>query len=136
MKVINFKLLIVAIILITSNSFAQQKSVRLELTIKVDNIEIPDTSYVLDIINYNTFVDTHVKVSNVFILYLDYNTEFEISVSYKGTNIKSIIVNTTAPEDDWYVISIINLNTDNNKRILIGGIKYDEELETFKKYKY
>ena len=136
MKVINFKLLIVAIILITSNSFAQQKSVRLELTIKVDNIEIPDTSYVLDIINYNTFVDTHVKVSNVFILYLDYNTEFEISVSYKGTNIKSIIVNTTAPEDDWYIISIINLNNDNNKRILIGGIKYDEELETFKKYKY
>jgi hypothetical protein len=136
MKVINFKLLIVSIILIASNSFAQQKSVRLELTIKVDNIEIPDTSYVLDIINYNTFVDTHVKVSNVFILYLDYNTEFEISVSYKGTNIKSIIVNTTAPEDDWYVISIINLNTDNNKRILIGGIKYDEELETFKKYKY
>ena len=136
MKIINFRLLIAILILITSNVFAQRKSVRLELTITIDNKMVDDTSYVLDIINYNNFIDTHLKSSNIFILSFDYNTEFEVSISYKGTNIKSIIVNTTAPEDDWYIISSINLNTDSNKRILVGGIKYDDLLKTFKKYTY
>jgi hypothetical protein len=136
MKIINFRLLIVILILITSNVFAQRKSVRLELTITIDNQIVDDTSYLLDIINYNNFIDTHLKSSNIFILSFDYNTEFEVSISYKGTNIKSIIVNTTAPEDDWYIISSINLNTDSNKRILVGGIKYDDVLKTFKKYTY
>lgn len=124
------------IVLMTACAVAQtNKVVKLDLTIKINNQEIPDTSYVLDIVNYNTGVLTSVKASSNFILSLDYNTEFEISVSYKGTNTKTIMINTEAPIDNWYIISSINLNTTNNKKILAGGIKYDTLLKTFKKYK-
>ena len=124
------------IVLMTACAVAQtNKVVKLDLTIKIDNQEIPDTSYLLDIVNYNTGVLTSVKASSNFILSLDYNTEFEISVSYKGTNTKTIMINTEAPIDNWYIISSINLNTTNNKKILAGGIKYDTLLKTFKKYK-
>jgi hypothetical protein len=124
------------IVLMTACAVAQtNKVVKLDLTIKINNQEIPDTSYLLDIVNYNTGVLTSVKASSNFILSLDYNTEFEISVSYKGTNTKTIMINTEAPIDNWYIISSINLNTTNNKKILAGGIKYDTLLKTFKKYK-
>lgn len=130
------KLLLVGLLIVLMTACAvAQNTVKLDLTIKINNYEIPDTSYVLDIVNYNTGVLTSVKASSNFILYLDYNSEFEISVSYKGTNTKVITINTKAPIDDWYIISSINLNTNDNKRILVGGIKYDTLLKTFKKYK-
>jgi hypothetical protein len=130
------KLLLIGLLIVLMTACAVgQNTVKLDLTIKINNYEIPDTSYVLDIVNYNTGVLTSVKASSNFILYLDYNSEFEISVSYKGTNTKVITINTKAPIDDWYIISSINLNTNDNKRILAGGIKYDTLLKTFKKYK-
>ena len=130
------KLLLIGLLIVLMTACAvAQNTVKLDLTIKINNYEIPDTSYVLNIVNYNTGVLTSVKASSNFILYLDYNSEFEISVSYKGTNTKVITINTKAPIDDWYIISSINLNTNNNKRILAGGIKYDTLLKTFKKYK-
>ncbi len=111
------------------------KTIKLDLAIKVDNKDIYDTTYVLNIVNYNTGKLTTMNVSNKFIIYLDYNQEFEISVNYKGTNTKTIIVDTEAPDDNWYILSGIHLETTNSNRILAGGIKYDRKLQTFKKYK-
>jgi|JI10StandDraft_1071094.scaffolds.fasta_scaffold992035_1 hypothetical protein len=111
------------------------RTIKLDLAIKVDNKDIYDTCYVLNIVNYNTGLLTTVKVSNKFVLYLEYNQEFEISVNYKGTNTKTIIVDTDSPVDNWYIISGIHLETTNSNRILAGGIRYDTKLQTFKKYK-
>lgn len=110
-------------------------TIKLDLAIKVDNKDIYDTCYVLNIVNYNTGKLTSLKVSNKFIIYLDYNSEFEISVNYKGTNTKTIIVDTDSPIDNWYVISGIHLETTNSNRILAGAIRYNSKLQTFKKYK-
>ena len=112
-----------------------REKIKLDLTVKIDNKCVQDTSYILTVYNFDTeeFVKTY--VTDNFVLYLDYDNQFEISVSYKGTNTKIITINTKAPIDDWYIISSINLNTNNNKRILAGGIKYDTLLKTFKKYK-
>lgn len=127
-------LILLTIVLMTACAIAQ-KTVKVDLTIKVDNYQINDTSYILHIINYNTKEVTNVKASSSFILYLDYNSKFEVSISYKGTNTKTIIIDTNAPIDDWYILSSINLNTNNTNKILCGGIKYDTLLKTFKKYK-
>ena len=123
-----------------NKSFKQLKqldnrTIKLDLAIKVDNKEIYDTCYVLNIVNYNTGLITTIKVSNKFVLYLEYNQEFEISINYKGSNTKTIIVDTDAPLDNWYIISGVHLETTNNNRILAGGIRYDHKLQTFKKYK-
>lgn len=111
------------------------RTIKLDLAIKVDNKDIYDTCYILNIVNYNTGKLTSMKVSNKFIIYLDYNQEFEISVNYKGTNTKTIIVDTDAPLDNWFIISGIHLETSNTNRILAGGIRYDAKLQTFRKYK-
>lgn len=109
--------------------------IKLDLSILVDNQEINDTPYVLNIVNYNTGLLSTMKVSNKFILYLDYSNQYEISVSYNNTNTKAIIVDTDAPYDNWYIISGISLTSNSNTRILAGGIRYDNKLQTFKKYK-
>lgn len=111
------------------------RTIKLDLAIKVDNKDIYDTCYILNIVNYNTGVLTTIKVSNKFVIYLEYNQEFEISINYKGTNTKAIIVNTDSPVDNWYIISGIHLETTNTNRILAGGIRYDAKLQTFRKYK-
>lgn len=112
-----------------------REKVKLDLTVKIDNKSVQDTSYILTIYNFDTesFMRTHVP--NNFVLYLDFDNQFEISVSYKGTNVKVINIDTEAPIDNWYILADVNLNTNNNKRIVAGGIKFDKNLQTFKKYK-
>ena len=112
-----------------------REKVKLDLTVKIDNKSVQDTLYILTVYNFDTesFMRTH--VSNNFVLYLDFDNQFEISVSYKGTNVKVINIDTEAPIDNWYILADVNLNTNNNKRIVAGGIKFDKNLQTFKKYK-
>ena len=149
---IQIKLLVGCLLILSIYSFAQQrynansfktkneltildqKTIKLDLAITVNNKAIDDTSYVLEIVNYNTGINTYVKVSNNFILFLEYDTEFEISISYKGTNMKTIIVNTNAPRENWYIVTGINLSTLSKDRIHAGTIKYNDSLKTFKKY--
>lgn len=112
-----------------------REKVKLDLTVKIDNKCVQDTLYILTVYNFDTeeFVKTY--VTDNFVLYLDYDNQFEISVSYKGTNIKVINIDTEAPIDNWYILADVNLNTNNNKRIVAGGIKFDKNLQTFRKYK-
>lgn len=153
MKKTIYGILITSLVLMFSQLFAQQgfdtnmyktKSqlkqldkgkIKLDLSIIVDEKVIEDTCYTLNIVNYNTGILTSMQVSNKFVLYLDYSNQYEISVCYKNTNTKAIIVDTDAPFDNWYIISGISLNSNSNVRILAGSIRFDNKLQTFKKYK-
>lgn len=108
--------------------------IKLDLNILVDNQSIDDTSYVLNIVNYNNGLISTIKVSNKFVLYLDYSNQYEISVSYNNTNTKAIIVDTDAPYDNYYIITGLSLTSNSDNRILAGGIKYDKLKNTFIKY--
>ena len=141
------------IVLVSACSFAQQgfdtnlfktKSqlkqldkgkIKLDLTINVDNQLIKDTNYVLNIVNYNTGLLTTMKVSEHFVLYLDYSNQYEVSVCYKNSNTKAIIVDTDAQYNNWYIITSISLTSNSKDRILAGAIRYDQKSNTFKKYK-
>ena len=67
----------------------EKGNVKFDIDVTIDNKTVKDTAYLLDIVNYNTGVVTNLTVSNNFVLFLDYDTEFEVSVSYKNTNMKS-----------------------------------------------
>lgn len=108
--------------------------IKLDLSIYVDNQTIQDTCYTLNIVNYNTGVLTSIQVSNKFVLYLDYSNQYEVSISYKNSNTKAIIVDTEAPYDNYYIITSITLTTNSNRRLLAGGIRYDLKKNTFIKY--
>jgi len=149
------KLLLIGLLIvgITACSFAQQGfdtnlfktkaqlkqldkgKIKLELSIIVDNQSIEDTCYTLNIVNYNTGILTSIQVSNKFVLYLDYSNQYEISVCYKNSNTKAIIVDTEAIYDNWYIITSISLISNSKDRILAGAIRYDQKSNTFKKYK-
>lgn len=152
---IQIKLLLVGllVVLISACSFGQQgfdtnlfktKSqlkqldkgkIKLDLSIYVDNQIIQDTSYTLNIVNYNTGILTSMQVSNRFVLYLDYSNQYEISIQYNNSNTKAIIVDTEANWDNWYIITSISLTSNSKDRILAGAIRYDQKSNTFKKYK-
>lgn len=141
------------IVLVSACSFAQQgfdtnlfktKSqlkqldkgkIKLDLTINVDNQLIKDTNYVLNIVNYNTGLLTTMKVSEHFVLYLDYSNQYEVSIQYVNSNTKAIIVDTDAQYNNWYIITSISLTSNSKDRILAGAIRYDQKSNTFKKYK-
>lgn len=141
------------IVLISACSFAQQgfdtnlfktKSqlkqldkgkIKLDLSIIVDEKVIDDTSYVLTIVNYNNGMMSTMHVSNKFVLYLDYSNQYEVSICYKNSNTKAIIVDTDAIYDNWYIITSISLTSNSKDRILAGAIRYDQKSNTFKKYK-
>lgn len=110
--------------------------IKLDVTIKIDNKIVEDSIYIVEVHNCNTGFKSSIHLNNKFVLYLDYNTEFEICFKYKNTNSKIINVNTHVPIiENWYLVTNINLNKDNqHKTIIAGGIKYDELAQTFKKY--
>lgn len=141
------------IVLISACSFAQQGfdtnlfktkaqlkqldkgKIKLDLSIIVDEKVIEDTCYTLNIVNYNTGILTSMQVSNKFVLYLDYSNQYEVSVCYKNSNTKAIIVDTEAQYNNWYIITSISLTSNSKDRILAGAIRYDQKSDTFKKYK-
>jgi len=149
------KLLLVGliIVLVSACSFAQQGfdtnlfktkaqlkqldkgKIKLDLSIIVDEKVIEDTCYTLNIVNYNTGILTSMQVSNKFVLYLDYSNQYEVSVCYKNSNTKAIIVDTEAQYNNWYIITSISLTSNSKDRILAGAIRYDQKSDTFKKYK-
>ena len=141
------------IVLVSACSFAQQGfdtnmfktkaqlkqldkgKIKLDLSIIVDEKVIEDTCYTLNIVNYNTGILTSMQVSNKFVLYLDYSNQYEVSVCYKNSNTKAIIVDTEAQYNNWYIITSISLTSNSKDRILAGAIRYDQKSNTFKKYK-
>ena len=141
------------IVLVSACSFAQQGfdtnmfktkaqlkqldkgKIKLDLSIIVDEKVIEDTCYTLNIVNYNTGILTSMQVSNKFVLYLDYSNQYEVSVCYKNSNTKAIIVDTDAQYNNWYIITSISLTSNSKDRILAGAIRYDQKSDTFKKYK-
>ena len=152
---IQIKLLVLGllIVLVSACSFAQQGfdtnmfktkaqlkqldkgKIKLDLSIIVDEKVIEDTCYTLNIVNYNTGILTSMQVSNKFVLYLDYSNQYEVSVCYKNSNTKAIIVDTDAQYNNWYIITSISLTSNSKDRILAGAIRYDQKSDTFKKYK-
>lgn len=152
---IQIKLLLVGllVVLISACSFAQQGfdtnmfktkaqlkqldkgKIKLDLSIIVDEKVIEDTCYTLNIVNYNTGILTSMQVSNKFVLYLDYSNQYEVSVCYKNSNTKAILVDTEAQYNNWYIITSISLTSNSKERILAGAIRYDKISDTFKKYK-
>ena len=154
-EVIKIKLLLIglALVLLSASSLGQQgfdtnmwkshkeikqldrKTIKLDLSITIDNQTIEDTTYTLSMYNTHTKVTHTLKVSNKFVIYLDYNSEFEISISYNNTNIKTIYIDTEAPIDNWYIITGVDLNKWSNNNIVAGGLRYNGKKQTFEKYK-
>lgn len=152
---IKLKLLVIGllIVLFSACSFAQsgfdtnlfkskkeirqldKETIKLDLSITIDNQVINDTMYTLEVYNKTT-KDKHIlNVSNKFILYLKYNSEFEVSIKYNNTSMKTIYIDTEASYNNWYIITSINLKSNSNENIIAGGIRYNGKLQTFEKYK-
>lgn len=111
-----------------------KEAVKLDLMITVCSTEIQDTTFILEVYNRTTNDLTRLMVSNRFILYLDYDMDFDITLSYKHAGRKTIHVATGACFENWHIISSIDLD-DSDKDSIIGGFRYDEKRQTFEQYR-
>lgn len=115
---------------------AKDSTIQLDIQVLIEDKIISDSTYVLDIINQTTDEYTRISASDRFVLTLNYNSKYEISVGYKKTNVKAIIVDTNAPKDRWYISTSINLKkTRKKKRVIAGSIVFDVNTNTFAKKK-
>lgn len=129
-------LLFFNLVINAQNKIAKDSTIELDIQIYVNDKIISDSTYVLDIINQTTDEYTRISASDRFVITLDYNFKYEISVKYKNTNSKAIIVDTHAPRDRWHVITAVKLKTTRKKkRIIAGSIAYDSITKTFVKKK-
>lgn len=129
-------LALLAIVLFSACALAQQsKDIKVDLSVTVDKEVIYDNNYKVSITNMDTKVVDVFNTSSNIILNLKYNTRYQISVSRMNTNTKSIIIDTNAPIDNWYIISGIMLTEYSSQNIIAGGIKYNNKLKTFQAYK-
>ncbi len=114
------------------DKIAKDSTIQLVIQVLVEDKIINDSTYVLDIINQTKDEYTRISASDKFALTLDYNSKYEISVGYKKTNIKAIIVETNAPKDRWYISTSINLKKSRKKkRVIAGSIVFDVNTKTF-----
>jgi len=112
-----------------------RQCVKLDLTIYIDNQLKESDDYKLTISNVTAkFYPAPLETSNKFIVYLNFDAEYEIEVSHIGYTSKKIKVNTNAPYDNWYLISQIRLNKEPHKPY-VGEIKYNEKKQTFETIK-
>lgn len=111
-----------------------REAVSLDLIITVCDIEIQDTTFILEIYNRTTNDLKRQVVSNRFILYLDYDMAFDIAISYKNAGKKTIHMDTEACYDNWHIMTSINLDNSYTDSI-IGGFRYNEKLQTFEQYR-
>lgn len=152
MKTIN-NLLVLTLILISTTISSQQSFdtnvcktkreikyldvnfIKIDLTVKIDNELVNDSNFVLTIVDLNSNKSKTIKTPNSYIIYLDFNRQYEITFSHNNTNIKSIIVDTEAPIDNWYIKTSVNLSKQSKDLIIAGGIRYNFKSKTFEKYK-
>lgn len=122
-------MLIITLVALSFNSIGQ--TIKLDLSIKVDNKFIDSEEFELLIVNKTNNSSSNMMINNNFIAVLEYNSVYEVTVSYKNRS-KTIYIDTNAPIDKWYIISGIKLSEPGN--VIAGGIKYDNTLQTFTKY--
>lgn len=138
MKKTIYGILIITLVLMVSSLFAQENkyydNVRVDIHVVIDQKPIND-SITLTIINHSTTSNVTLTVDSKFILFLDYDMDYDIYVTKANCNTKIVHINTCAPHIDWHIITGINLTYDNTDTVVSGGIKYDKLLQTFKKYK-
>lgn len=104
-----------------------------DIEIKVDK-QLKTEKYQIQVINMDTKQESNLIVDHNFIMKLDYNTQYKVSVSGHNTSTKTIFIDTNAPIDDWYIISGFELKSDNTSKIIAGGIRYNKKTKTFEKY--
>jgi hypothetical protein len=130
------KLLLIGLIIILLASCVPavaQDSVNLELTILLDNKKV-NQKYELILTDSKNNQTIYKTVDSKVLLELEFNNEYVITVSSPYHNSKTIYFNTKAPKENWYIITTIGLDSDDNCNIIAGGIKYNKKLKTFQKY--
>ena len=108
----------------------------LKVSVKVfvddDFIENDTNKYYLTVHNLTKdFRPAPIEMSNKFTIYLYYDTEYDIEITYKGCVTKQIHINTNAPHEDWFIATYFKLYRGEDKTLHAGDIKYNKKKQTF-----
>lgn len=104
-------------------------TIELEINAIVDMKPVTDS--VLLIVNYDNYTDS-IKAPNKFKIYLRYDIDYNIQISYPEYTAKLLRIDTRgARKDDWQLKATVSLNKSSQTICYVGGFGYRDK--TFKK---
>lgn len=106
--------------------------VKLDITVYIDNQLKESEDYLVTITNISiNYHPVPLSSHNKFVVYLNFDQEYEIEITHKGCDSKKIYVNTNAPYDNWYLVTQFRLKKGSRGTINAGSIKYNDKKQTF-----
>ena len=117
------------------NVKADSKHINLELSISLNGAHKKDNAYQVNIKNMTSHKEETINTSTKTSLQLDYNSQYEITVTHNGYNTKIVELDTEAPEDKWLIMADVSLNNKDHNTVHAGKISFDKEARTFKPVK-
>jgi hypothetical protein len=140
MKTLLFKISVVVMVFTTgikaqSAKYATSKFINIELNISLDGSHKKDTSYQVNVKNLTLQQETTLHTACKTMLHLDYNAQYEITISHTGYSAKVIELDTEAPVDKWLIMADVNLDNKNKQTVHAGKITFDPGSKTFKPVK-
>ncbi len=137
MKTLTLKL--IAIVIVFTSELKSQvsanvdsKHINLELSISLNGAHKKDTAYHVSIKNITLNKEETIHTSGKANFQLEYNVQYEITVSHNGFNTKIVELNTEAPVDKWLIMADVSLNNKDKQIIKAGKIAFDKGSKTFK----
>jgi hypothetical protein len=136
------KILQVAFILLAflgSHLFGQQttaaadQKIRLEILVLSNNKDLPDSTVIV-VRGFSDSAFYSSSTSALFLIRLDYNDKYSVTVTKKNCNTKVLYLDTNCPVGNWELKAQVNLTKGNTSVVRAGVLKYNADLQTFVKY--
>jgi hypothetical protein len=98
-----------------------------------NNKELPDSTVIV-VKGFSDSTSYSSSTSALFLIYLDYNDKYSVTVTKKNCNTKVLYLDTNCPVGNWQLKAQVNLMKGTTSIVRAGVLKYNAELQTFVKY--
>jgi hypothetical protein len=109
------------------------QKIRLEILVLSNNKELPDSTVIV-VKGFSDSTSYSSSTSALFLIYLDYNDKYSVTVTKKNCNTKVLYLDTNCPVGNWQLKAQVNLMKGTTSIVRAGVLKYNAELQTFVKY--
>ncbi len=132
LKLFTIILLLAGELMSQTSKAAEPKFINIQLNISLNGAHKKEGSYTVSVLNRNLNKEKTVTVSNKTTLLLEYNSEYEITISCDGYNTNIVELDTDGPVDRWLIMADVDLSNKNKKVVHAGKIAYDKHSKKFK----
>ncbi len=135
LKLFAMILILIAGFMPQASKAAEPKFINVQLNVSLNGAHKKEGTYTVNVLNRNINKEKTITISNKTNLLLEYNAQYEITISCDGYNTKIVELDTDGPVDSWLIMADVDLSNKNKKVVHAGKIAYDKHSKTFKSMK-